>query len=183
MRREWPSWRCILRKSGKISKQHFPALFPEPFRMPLDAEQRQVRVEQAFDHIVSGAAGAEKPLAQMIHCLMVGGIDQCAAAIELIKEVIAVKRAVIDIVCLVFAGPFMAVGGIDMLFDGSPKMYIDDLKALADAQHGLFLFYKEGERLELQDIQFRINLAGAMVCLAEECGGDITAAGKEQMGG
>lgn len=119
----------------------------------------------------------------MIHGLVVGGIDQSAVAVELIKKVAAVEGVVIDIVQLVPANPFMMVCGLDMLYDIAAEMHIDELKALADAQHGLFLRHEEGKSLKLQDIQLRIDFAGAVICLTEEGGRDIAAAGKEQMGG
>lgn len=175
--------RCILGKSGKEAKQRFPSLFPETFRMPLDGEQGQVGMEQSFYHIVSGAAGAAKPFPQMVHRLVMGGIDQCTVAVELIKKVAAVQGAVIDIVQLIPADPFMMVGGLDVLYDITAEMHIDDLKALADSQHRLFLCYKEGEGLELQDIQLRIDSVGAVIRLAEKGGRDITAAGKDEVCG
>ena len=61
-------------------------------------------------------------------------------------------------------------------------MYIDDLKPFADTQHGLFLFDKKRKRLELQNIQFGVDLHGTVVRLTEKGWCDISAAGKKQMG-
>lgn len=152
MRKESASWSSILRKSDKISEQSFSSLFPESFRMPLDSQQRQGNMKQPFYDIVAGAAGADKSVSQAIDSLMVSRVDQGTVAVELIKEVLTVKCAVVDVMCLVFTGPFMAVCGINVLIDIAAEMNIDDLEAFADTKHRFFLCHKKGEGLKLQDV-------------------------------
>ena len=89
----------------------------------------------------------------------------------------------IDAVHLIPADPFVPVCGVDVLRDVAAEVHIDDLKALADTEHGLFFRYKKREGLKLQNVQFGIDVEGAVVVLAEEGGRDVAAARQEQMGG
>ena len=89
----------------------------------------------------------------------------------------------IDAVQLVPADPFVPVRGVDVLCDVAAEIHIDELKALADTEHGLFFRCKKGERLKLQNVQLRVDVVGAVIALAEESGRDVAAARQEQMGG
>lgn len=82
---------------------------------------------------------------------------------------------------LVAAGPFVTLCSDNVLKQIAAEMYIDELESLTDAEHGLALFDKAGECFKLQDVQNGVYMEGAVVCLAEEGGGDIAASGKEQM--
>ena len=86
-----------------------------------------------------------------------------------------------DIVQLVAGRLLMEGGGGDMLRDRAAQMYVDELHPFADPQHGLLLLQKKGERLDLQNIQFGVDLAGAVVLLPEKGGRDVAAAGQDQM--
>lgn len=55
--------------------------------MPLDGQDRERPVYEAFDHTVCGTAYREQIVPQMIDSLMMGGIYEDAHAVELIKEV------------------------------------------------------------------------------------------------
>lgn len=85
----------------------------------------------------------------MVYSLVVGGIYLGVLAIEFVEEIPAAQTAVIDVVELIAADPFMIVCGDDILVQIAAKMHIDDLKPLADAKHRLASCDEAGERLEL----------------------------------
>ena len=161
----------------------FSAAIHYAFGMPLDGDDGKRHMHDALHDVVSGAAYYGQILSKLLYGLMVGGVDQCARAVQLIEEVHAVKSAVIDIVLLILSCPVMGVGGVDVLCDRSAQMDIDQLQSFAYAQYGLFLCHKRGERLNLQDIQFRVDVMGTMVLLPEEGGRNVAAARQEQMAG
>lgn len=138
-------------------------------------------MEQSFYGIVPGAAGTDQAFSQTVDGLVMGRVYQGTAAIEIIKEIFAVKYTVIDIVCLVFSYPFMTVCGSNVLIDTAAKVDIDDLKTFADTQDGFMLCHIKREGIELQYVQFCVYLTGAMICLAEEGRCDIPAPGQKQM--
>lgn len=140
-------------------------------------------MHQSLDHIVPGAADRNKVFPRAVYGLVVGGVYRSAVSIELIKEIQTVYITMIDAVHLIFTDPFVPVCGVDVLRDVAAEIHIDELKALADTEHGLFFRRKKGERLKLQNIQFRVDVEGAVIALPEKSGCDIAAARQEQMGG
>ena len=88
----------------------------------------------------------------------------------------------INAVHLIPADPFVPVCGVDVLCDVAAEIHIDELKALADTEHGLFFRCKKGERLKLQNVQLCVDAEGAVIALTEEGGRDVAAARQEQMG-
>lgn len=85
----------------------------------------------------------------MVYSLVVGGVYLGTLAVELIEEILTAQTAVIDVVELIAADPFMIVCGDDILVQIAAEMNIDDLKPLADAKHRLASCNEAGERLEL----------------------------------
>lgn len=149
--------------------------------MPLDGHDGERLVYEPFDHAVPGAADRDQAVSHMVYRLMMGGIYQSAHAVELVKEIPSAKAAVIDMVELVVSGPLVALCGDDVLKQIAAEMYIDELESLTDAEHRFASFDEAGECFQLQDVQNGIHMERAVVCLAEEGGGDIAASGKEQM--
>lgn len=137
----------------------------------------------AFDHTVSGAADREQVVSQTVYSLVMGGIDHSAHAVELIEEILTAQIAVIDMVELVAADPFVIVCGDDVLKQIAAEMDVDELESLADAENGFAVRYKVRKRLKLQNIQCGIYMERAVICLTEEGGGDIASSGKEQVCG
>lgn len=164
-------------------KERFAILCRETFRVPLDSQDGQEGVHQPFYNIIPGAADRKQILPWAVYGLMVSGVYQSAAAVELVKEIQSVYITMIHIVHLIPASPFVSVGGIDMLCDVAAEIYIDDLEALADTEHGLPFCCKKGERLKLQNVQLGVNMAGAVITLTEKGGRDVAAPRQEQMGG
>lgn len=150
--------------------------------MPLDGQNGQSRVHQPFYYIVPGAADWDQILSRAVYGLVVGGVYQSAAAVELIKEVRSVYITFVNVVHLILSDPFVPVCSFDVLCDVAAEIHVDDLEALADTEHGLFFRYKERERLKLQNIQLGVYMTGAVIALSEEGGCDIAAAREEQMG-
>ena len=136
----------------------FAAAVHHTFRMPLDGDDGQTHVPDSLNDIVPGAAYRSQTFSQTVHTLMVGGVDLRACTVQLIEEIGAVESAVIDVVLLVPAGPFMKISGFDVLCDRSAQMYVDQLKPFTYAQYGLFLFHKKAECLQLYDVQFCIDV-------------------------
>lgn len=136
---------------------------------------------ESFDHAVCGAADRNQAVSHVVYRLMMGRVYQGTLAVELVKEILTAQTAVIDMVELIAAGPLVASCGDDVLKQIAAEMYIDELEAFADAEHGFFSRDEAGERFELQDVQNGIHMEGTVICLAEESGSDIAAAGKEQM--
>lgn len=60
-----------------------------PFRVPLYGQNGETCVGQPLDHVISGAADRNQPFSGTVYGLMVGGVDQSAVSIELIKEIAA----------------------------------------------------------------------------------------------
>ncbi len=149
--------------------------------MPLHSQDRERGVDESFDHVVPGAADGNQSFADAVNRLMVGGVYFGVGSIELIKEIAPAEITVKDIMEPVAADPAVSLGGVDMLRDAAAEMNIDELESLADAEHRLFLCGKEGQCLQLQDIEGGVYVKGAMVCLAEKGGRDIAASGEEQV--
>lgn len=115
-------------------------------------------MNQPFDHVIASAADREQSCADPIHGLMVGGVYKRTVSIELIEEIPSAKAAVVDGVTLVAACPLMPVRCIDVLPDTAAEMHIDKLESFADAKHRLFLGYKAGQDLQLQDIKSCVDV-------------------------
>ncbi len=109
--------------------------------------------------------------------LMMGAVGNHMAAIEFCKKGIRPYQSGMYFIIPI---PGMPGGFRDMLQDVSPEKNIDNLHSLTDAQYGLFPFYKMLQGLQLYDIQFRIDIFGAMVFLAEKCRRNISAAGQQE---
>ncbi len=69
-----------------------------------------------------------------------------------------------------------------ILQNGSAKRHVDQLHAFADAEDGLVLPDAELQRLKLENIQFCVNMIGAIIFFSEESGRDISAAGQKESG-
>lgn len=168
-------------ESQKIAKKRLAATVGEPFRVPLDGHNRESLVYETLDHAVFGAADRNQAVTHVVYRLVMGGIYQSAQAVELVKEILTAQAAVINLVELVAAGPLVTLCGDDVLKQIAAEMYVDDLETLTDAENGFTFFDEAGERFQLQDVQNGIHMERAVICLAEERGGDIAASGKEQM--
>lgn len=151
--------------------------------MPLDGKDGERTVDKPFDHIIPGAADRDKPLSGAVYRLMVGGVYLDACSVELVKEITPAEIAVKNIVKLVASDPSVGLGGIDMLRDVAAEVDVDELEPFADAEHGLFLRRETGKDLKLQDIQFCVDVAGAVVGLTEKGGRDVAAAGEQKVCG
>lgn len=104
---------------------------------------------EAFNHAVPCAAYRDQIVSQVINGLVVGGIYLGTLAVEFIEEILSAQAAVVDVVELITADPFMIVCGDDILVQIAAEMNIDDLKPLADAEYRLASFDEAGECLEL----------------------------------
>lgn len=151
--------------------------------MPLYGQDGKGSVNQPFDYVIACTADGNQPFSCAVYGLMMGGVYSGAVSVELVKEIAAAQIAVENRVELVAADPFMRIGGVDVLCDVAAEMNIDELKPFADAEHGLFLFHEAGEKLKLQNVELRVHISGTVIFLTEKGGGDVAAAGKEQMGG
>lgn len=98
-----------------MGEQRVARLVGETFRVPLHGQKGEGTVDNAFDHVISGAADRDKPSAHAVNSLMVGGIYPDAASVELVKEIAAAEVTVKNIVKLVASDPFVVFGGVDML--------------------------------------------------------------------
>ena len=151
--------------------------------MPLYSQNGQGGVNQSFDHAVGGTADRNQSFADLVYGLMMSGVYPGAVSVKLIEEVLTTQITVVDMVELVMSGPPVGFGGVNVLCDVAAEVDIDELKPFADAEHGLFLFHKTGEELELQDVELSVHIAGTVVRLSEEGGRNVAAAGEKQMGG
>lgn len=112
--------------------------------MPLNAHDRKKSVDQSLNDIIAGPADSDKILTQAVYGLMMGRIHLDTVPVELVKEIPPAKVTVEDIVKLVKSDPLVVFCCIDMLRNIAFKMNIDQLKSLADAEHGLFFCHKSG---------------------------------------
>ncbi len=151
--------------------------------MPLDGQDGESPVYDAFDHAVSGAADRQQIVSRTVYSLVMGGIDHSAHAVQLIEEILTAQIAVIDMVELVAADPFVIVCGDDVLKQIAAEMDVDELESLADAKNGFTFRDEARKRLKLQNIQCGIYMERAVICLPEEGGGDVASSGKEQVRG
>lgn len=135
-----------------MGEQRVARLVGESLRVPLHGQKGEGTVDNAFDHVISGAADRDKPSAHTVNGLMVGGINLDAAPVELVKEITAAEITVKNIVELVASDPFVGFGGVDMLRDVAAEVDIYELKPFADTEHGLFLCGKTGEYFKLEDV-------------------------------
>lgn len=154
-----------------------------PFRVPLYGQNGEACVGQSLNYIIPRTADRDQSFAETVYGLMVGGVYITTVSVELIKEIAAAQIAAIDIVELITSDPFVGVGGADVLCHIAAKMDVDELKALADAEHGLFLRHEMGKEPELQNVELGIHISGTVICLTEKGRGNVAAAGKKQMGG
>ncbi len=148
--------------------------------MPLDCEDRVYGVCEGFNRAVGSLTNGEKPFSEGIDSLMMGGVDESAASVQLIKEICAAASDVIYIVELVFSIPLMGSRIFNMLTNRTAKMNVDDLHALTDTEYGFVPLDEKIKGLKLNDIQFCINLPGTMIVLSEKGRGNVSAAGKQQ---
>lgn len=162
-------------------EKRLAASIRNPFGVPLDGHNGQSLVYEPFDHTVSGATDRYETVSHVVYRLVMGGIYRSAQTIELIKEIPSAKTAMIDMVELVAAGPLVTLCGGDVLKQIAAEMYIDELESFTDAKHRFSSCDEAGERFKLQDVQNGIHMEGAVICLAEEGGGDIAASGKKKM--
>lgn len=140
-------------------------------------------MDKPLDHVIPGAADRDQPSACAVYRLMVGGVYFGAVSVELVKEIAPSEIAVKNIVKLVAPDPSVGFSGVDMLRDVAAEMDVDELEPFADAEYGLFLRRETGEDVELQDIKFCVNVAGAVVGLTEKGGRDVAAAGEQKVCG
>lgn len=167
----------------KIGKQRLASALWKPLRVPLYSQDGKGSVNQPFDDVISCTADGNQPFSCAVYGLMVGGVYSGAVSVELVKKVAPSQIAVKDRMELIAANPFMRIGGIDMLRDVAAEMDVDELEPFADAEYGLFLRRETGEDVELQDIKFCVNVAGAVVGLTEKGGRDVAAAGEQKVCG
>lgn len=140
-------------------------------------------MDKPLDHVIPGAADRDQSSACAVYRLMVGGVYFVAVSVELVKEIAPSEIAVKNIVKLVAPDPSVGFGGVDMLRDVTAEMDVDELEPFADAENGLFLCRETGKDLKLQDIQFCVDVAGAVVGLTEKGRRDVAAAGEQKMCG
>ncbi len=99
----------------KIGEQFHAALVEEPFRMPLDGEDGERCVDECLEGSVGSLADGKKIPAGFIDRLMMGGIDEGAASIELIEKIRPAASDMIYIVVLVFTVPLVVCRIFNML--------------------------------------------------------------------
>lgn len=157
-----------------------PAPLHHPLRMPLYANDREGSMGDGFDGAVRCPADRKKAVSKSVNLLMMGGIHESAASIELVEKIRPVAADVINIMILILTIPLMKSGIFGMLADSTAKMNIDDLKSFTDSKYGFFPLQKQFQRLKLKNVQLRINLPGTVVFLPEEGRSDIAAAGQQQ---
>lgn len=104
---------------------------------------------EAFNHAVPCAAYRDQIVSHVINGLVMGGIYLGTLAVELIEEILTAQAAVVDVVELITADPFMIVCGDDILVQIAAEMNIDQLETFADAEHWLASCDEAGECLEL----------------------------------
>lgn len=148
--------------------------------MPLNREDGKGSVGEGFDRTVGSLTNGEKSFSEFIDSLMMGGIDESTASIQLIKEIRAATSDMVYIMELVFSVPLMGCCVFNMLTNGTAKMNINDLHSFTDAEYGSVPFDEEIQSLKLEDIQFGINLPGAVLLLSEKGRSNVPAAGKQQ---
>ena len=95
--------------------------------MPLDCEDRVYGVCEGFNRAVGSLKNGEKPFSEGIDSLMMGGVDESAASVQLIKEICAAASDVIYIVELVFSIPLMGSRIFNMLTNRTAKMNVDEI--------------------------------------------------------
>lgn len=131
-----------------------------------------------FNTLIRGTVGDyPQSLAQFVQPLVMSAVDQHGIPVQALQTAAGViDRQVILILPLIAV--YMGSGQI--LNNAAAKAHIDDLHSLTDAENGQTVLDPVFQGLELQDIQLRVDGAGAMVPLSEKCRGDIAAAGKKQ---
>ncbi len=135
-----------------MGEQRVARLVGETFRVPLHGQNGEGTVDNALDHVVSGAADRDKTSAHAVNGLMVGGIYLDAAPVELVKVIAAAEITVKNIVKLVASDPFVGFGGVDMLCNAAAEVDVYELQPFADTEHGLFLCGETGEYFKLEDV-------------------------------
>lgn len=75
--------------------------------MPLYREDWERGVGKSFNRAIGSLTNGDEFFSQGIDCLMVGGIDESAASVQLVKKIRAAASDVIYIVELVFSIPLM----------------------------------------------------------------------------
>lgn len=83
--------------------------------MPLDREDWKHSVGKGFDRAIGSLTNGKEFFSEDIDCLMMGGIDESAASVQLIKKIRAAASDVIYIVELVFSIPLMGGRVFNML--------------------------------------------------------------------
>ena len=106
-------------------KQPFAARIHHTFGMPLYSDDGQGDMCDTFYHAVLGAAYRDQSGSDAVDSLMVGGIDQRARTVQLLKEIAVVKPAVKDVVLLVLSVPLVCAGGSNVLHDRAAQFDVD----------------------------------------------------------
>ena len=80
------------------------------------------------------------------------------------------------------AGTKMQGGCGHILNNGAPEGDVDQLHAFADAKNRSAVSDAKFQRLELENVEFGVDVSGTSAALAEEPGCDIAASGQYETG-
>ncbi len=124
-----------------------------------------------------GVLCKKESLSEAADALMVRAVYRQGAAVNLIQESAGDNGGVVRLVAILILVAFIL---FHMLYDGSAEKYIYNLHPLTDAENRFFVAQGLFQGLELNNIQFGINVSGAIVFLPEKCRCDIPAAGQDK---
>lgn len=145
--------------------------------MPLDTQNRQMRMYKGLRHAVRSALDDNQPLARLCDALVMGAVDREAFSIQ------GMENASLLRICEVYLIPSnkgMLPGGRKILDDAAFETDVDQLHALTDAEHRDSFLQKRPQEKKLKPVQFRIDGAGTPIFLLKKKRIDIAAAGKNE---
>lgn len=145
--------------------------------MPLYPKDGKLFMDDSFDNAVIGGLDDPKFPPGPVDGLMMGAVGDHGFSIEFSKKRIFPHGGGVQLVAV-----FPCVSGrfFDVLGNRSSKIDVDDLHSFANSKNRFFRFVKDIQRLKLDDIQFDVDISGAVVFLPEKCRSDIPAAGKQE---
>lgn len=124
--------------------------------MPLHAENGKLFVTESFhDGKIRRKLYGGQIISQLIDFLVMGAVYHKAASVNAVQ--IRVRQ---DDGFVKFIAVFIAVDVrlLHVLNDGSTEKYIDNLHALADAEHRLLISHGLFQSLNLYDVKLRVDI-------------------------
>ena len=138
------------------------------------AQDRKGQVFNSFDNAVAAGLGNFQKFSGQIDALVVRAVHYETVSVQFMENA---SRQCLRKVILIAFYIFVGGGSRKMLFHAAAEKNVNKLHALANAKNRFLMPDEQIQRLNLKDIQFRIDISGTFIFLSEKSGRNIAAAG------